>query len=253
VAVPGPDGWRALSGDELGALLADHVLRTRPRTPDDVVVTTIVSSSLLARIAEAAGVAFAEALTGFKWVVRAPAAGQRFVFGYEEALGYCVGEVVRDKDGISAALVAAELVSALAAEGSTVQDRLDELHRRHGVHRTAARSVRLEGADWLRRVTAAMAGLRTTPPAVLAGRPVVSVEDLLPGGRLPTSDVLVWRVDGGRVVLRPSGTEPKLKTYAEAVVPVPDGADLAAARDEAGTTTAALLDAVGELLADAGL
>ncbi len=253
LAVPGPDGWRALTGDELGVLLADHLLRTRPRTADDVVVTTVVSSGLLARIAEDAQVAFADALTGFKWVVRAPAPGQRFVFGYEEALGYCVGEVVRDKDGISAALVAAELVAALRGEGATVQDRLDELHRRHGVHHTAARSRRLTGPDWLERVTATMAAVRAAPPVELCGRPVVAVEDLLGGGRLPPADVLIWRVDGGRVVVRPSGTEPKLKSYAEAVVAVPEGADLAAARATAAATAQDLLDAVDQLLVAAGL
>jgi phosphomannomutase len=253
LAVPGPAGWRTLSGDELGVLLADHLLRTRTHTPADVVVTTVVSSSLLARIAEDAGVAFADALTGFKWVVRAPAAGQRFLFGYEEALGYCVGGVVRDKDGISAALVAAELVAVLRAEGATVQDRLDDLDRRHGVHHTAARSRRLAGADWLVRVTAAMAAVRAAPPVELAGRPVVAVEDLLAGGRLPPADVLVWRLDGGRVVVRPSGTEAKVKSYAEAVVAVPDGADLAAARAAAAATAEELLDAVDQLLLSTGL
>ncbi|MDP1818398.1 MAG: phospho-sugar mutase [Acidimicrobiales bacterium] len=121
VAVPSRDavgsGWRALSGDELGALLADHLLRQGGCTQDDVVVTTVVSSRLLQRMAEAAGVGYAEALTGFKWVVRAPAPGQRFVFGYEEALGYCAGDVVRDKDGVSAALLSAEVAAELLAEG----------------------------------------------------------------------------------------------------------------------------------------
>ena len=102
---------------------------------------------------EAAGIGYAEALTGFKWVVRAVAPGQRFLFGYEEALGYCVGDLVRDKDGVSAALVAAELAPEVRADGTTIEDRLDELHRRHGVHLTAARSRRIEGADWLARVT----------------------------------------------------------------------------------------------------
>jgi phosphomannomutase len=251
VAVPARAGWRPLTGDELGVLLADHVLRTTAREPGDVVVTTIVSSSLLARLAEAVGVAHAEVLTGFKWVVRAPRPGQRFVFGYEEALGYCVGDVVRDKDGISAALVAAELVATLRAEGRTVQERLDELHRRHGVHHTAARSWRLAGADWLACVTAAMAAARAAPPVELAGRAVAGVEDLLaPGSPLPPSDVLVWHLDGGRVVIRPSGTEPKLKAYAEAVVPVPEGGDLEAARTAAAAVAGAFLDAVGSRLPD---
>ncbi len=180
VAVPTDGGWRPLSGDELGALLGDHVLRTAERGAGDVVVTTIVSSSLLGRIAAAAGAGYAEALTGFKWVVRAPGPGQRFLFGYEEALGYCVDGLVRDKDGIGAALVAAELVAGLRAQGGTLLDRLDDLHRRHGVHATAARSRRVEGADWLARVTAAMAALRDAPPGG-AGPPAA------PRGRGPAA------------------------------------------------------------------
>jgi phosphomannomutase len=255
LAVPtaGGSGWRALSGDELGALLADHVLRRGGTSATDVLVTTVVSSRMLSRLAEAAGVAYAEALTGFKWVVRAPAEGQRFLFGYEEALGYCVGGLVRDKDGIGAALVAAELVAELRAAGLTVEDRLDELHIRHGAHVTAARSRRVEGADWLDRVTAAMAALRAEPPAELAGRSMRSVEDLLGGGRLPPSDVLIWTLDGVRLVVRPSGTEPKLKCYAEAVVPVPDAAKLADARVEARAAVEAVLDAASVRFAALGV
>jgi phosphomannomutase len=254
LAVAIPDGagrWRRLSGDELGALLGDHVLRTTQRRAGDLVVTTVVSSRLLERLADAAGVDFAETLTGFKWVVRAARPGQRLLFGYEEALGYCVDGVVRDKDGIGAALVVAELVAGVQAEGGSLLDRLDGLHRRHGVHLTAARSRRVAGGDWLVRVTAAMAGFRADPPGALAGRHVTAVEDLLGGGRLPASDVLIWTVDGGRVVVRPSGTEPKLKSYAEAVVPV--AGDLDAARAEARGRVDALLDDVEERFAAAGL
>ena len=252
VAVPdGAGGWRRLSGDELGALLGDHVLRTTERRAGDLVVTTVVSSRLLERLADAAGVGFAETLTGFKWVVRAAQPGQRLLFGYEEALGYCVDGIVRDKDGIGAALVVAELVAGVQAEGGSLLDRLDELHRRHGVHLTGARSRRVAGADWLERVSAAMAGFRADPPGVLAGRAVAAVEDLLDGGRLPAADVLIWTVDGGRVVVRPSGTEPKLKSYAEAIVPV--AGDLDAARAEARERVDALLDDVEVRFAAAGL
>ncbi len=127
----------------------------------------------------------------------------------------------------------------------------DELHRTHDVHVTAARSRRVEGADWLDRVTAAMAALRTTPPAAVAGRAVVGVEDLLPGGRLPPSDVLIWTLEGARVVVRPSGTEPKLKSYVEAVVPAGD--DLASARADATVTVQVVLDGVTDLLVALGL
>jgi phosphomannomutase len=253
VAVPDPSlgRWRPLTGDELGALLADHLLR-HGTAPDDVVVTTIVSSRLLSKLAAAAGVGYAESLTGFKWVVRAPEPGRRFRFGYEEALGYCVGDVVRDKDGISAALVAAELAATLRAEGRTLVDRLDEICRSHGVHVTRQRSIRLTGSDWLVRVTAAMAALRTDPPTEIAGRSVVEVEDLLPGGRFEPSDVLILTLDGARLVVRPSGTEPKLKCYAEAVAPV-QGDDVAAARAAASAVVDEVLAAIEADLRRLGL
>ena len=255
VAAPmGPHGrWRPLTGDEVGALLADHLLRTRPHDDGDVVATTVVSSRLLARLAAAAGVAYVEVLTGFKWVARAPGPGRRLLFGYEEALGYSVDDMVRDKDGITAALVAAELVASLKAQGLTLQDRLDELHRRHGVHCTASRSLRVGGADWLDRVTAAMASLRQRPPGDIAGHPVVGVEDLLSGERLPPSDVVIWTVAGGRVVVRPSGTEPKIKCYAEAVEPLGVDGDLAAARTAAESRVTTLLEAGLDRLGDLGL
>jgi phosphomannomutase len=254
VAVPDPSapgGWRALTGDELGALLADHLLRRGGHTADDLVATTVVSSRLLSKLAAAAGVAYGEALTGFKWVVRTPQAGQRFLFGYEEALGYCVGTLVRDKDGVTAALVAAELVALLKAEGRTVLGRLDEVFRAHGAHVTRQQSVRLAGSDWLARVTSAMASVRATPPTEVAGRRVVEVEDLLEGTRLPPSNVLIWTLDGARLVVRPSGTEPKLKVYAEAVVAVDD--DVASARAAAGVVVDEVIAGATELLAANGL
>jgi phosphomannomutase len=255
VAVPDPSaagGWRALTGDELGTLLADHLLRQGGHSADDVLATTVVSSRLLSKLAAAAGVAYGEALTGFKWVVRTPTEGQRFLFGYEEALGYCVGTLVRDKDGVSAALVAAELVASLKADGRTLVDRLDEVFRRHGAHVTRQHSIRLTGSDWLQRVTAAMASVRATPPTEVAGRRVVEVEDLLAGTRLPPSNVLIWTLDGARLVVRPSGTEPKLKVYAEAVVPVADD-DVASARAAARAVVDEILAAATALLAGHGL
>jgi phosphomannomutase len=255
-AVPDPSaagGWRALSGDELGAVLADHLLRRGGHTPDDTLVTTVVSSRLLEKLAHAAGVAYAESLTGFKWVVRAPTGSQRFLFGYEEALGYCVGELVRDKDGITAALVAAELAAELRAEGSGLLERVHDIFRTHGAHVTRQRSIRIAGGDWLDRVTAAMGALRAEPPRTVGTRAVLAVEDLLRGGRLPPSDVLIWTLDGARLVVRPSGTEPKCKCYAEAVIGVPDGGDVRAARAEAAAVVDEVLDAVAALLAERGL
>jgi phosphomannomutase len=253
VAIPVDDGWRALTGDEIGVLLADHLLRTGQHGADDVVATTVVSSRLLEKVAHRAGVAYGESLTGFKWVVRTPGPGQRFAFGYEEALGYCVGELVRDKDGITAALVTAGLAAQLRAAGSSIAERLDEIARAHGVHHTRQRSIRVAGRDWLDRVTAAMAQLRAAPPTELAGRAVTHVEDLAVAERFPVpADVLVWTLDGARAIVRPSGTEPKLKCYAEAVVPVGDGG-LRDAREQAAAAVEAVLEDVRTRLVGLGL
>jgi phosphomannomutase len=253
VAIPGraSGGLRALTGDEIGILLADWLLE--PGSGGDrLVVNTVVSSSMLGRLAEARGVAFAETLTGFKWVIR-PALARpelRFVYGYEEALGSCVGTLVRDKDGITAALAFADLVAAEKERGRSVLDRLDDLARELGVHATAQRSIPFEGLDGHARMQAAVDALADAPPGTLIGVPVAQVEDLRRGERLPPTEGIVLRADGLRLVVRPSGTEPKLKCYAEAVVPVagerPD--ELAAARAEGATSVAALLDAAVDLV-----
>ena len=218
LGVPGRDGrWRMLSGDETGVLLGDHLLRTGDR-PDPLVSTTVVSSSMLRAVAAAHGARFAETLTGFKWIVRA---GAGLVYGYEEAIGYCVDpDAVRDKDGIATAVVAADLAATLRAAGSTLLDRLDSLYATHGVHLTRGLTRPLDGG----------------PPAVF-GTP--------PDGwavTRPAADVLVLHRGepgaGDRVVVRPSGTEPILKTYLQ-VVERPDP-DVAAAMVRA----AARLDAL---------
>jgi len=220
VAIPGPDGgWRPLRGDELGVLLADHLIRRGIR---GTYATTIVSSQLLGRLCAARGVPYAETLTGFKWIVRA---AEELAFGYEEAIGYCVAPVlVRDKDGITAALTVAELAAALKAEGRTPADRLDELAAEFGVHATDQLSVRV---DDLAEIGAAMGRARRQPPATLLGAALTAVDDLL-----PENDVLTFRTPAARVVIRPSGTEPKLKAYLEVVEPV-TGGDVPAARERA--------------------
>ena len=185
-----------------------------------------------------------ETLTGFKWLARAALdrPDLRFVYGYEEALGSCVGTLVRDKDGITAALAFAELAAAERQAGRTVRDRLDDLARELGVHATAQRSIRVEGADGLARMTAIVDALAASPPARLAGVAVDEVEDLRLGERLPPTEGVALRGAGVRLIVRPSGTEPKLKCYAEAVVPVAGGVGLAEARDRGRATVAALLD-----------
>ncbi len=242
VAVPTVRGWRMLRGDEVGVLLADHLLRRGVR---GVFATTIVSSSLLGEIARSAGVDFVETLTGFKWIGRVPG----LAFGYEEALGYCVApELVRDKDGISALLRVIELAAELKSMGQTLLDRLDELAVTHGLYATDQLSVRV---DDLGLIDQAMQRLRERPPATLGGFAVEHTDDLSEGGPdLPPTDGLRYRLaEGGRVVVRPSGTEPKLKCYLEVVVPV-DGEDVQAARISA----AGRLDAIRtDLAAAAGL
>ncbi|MEU9358074.1 phospho-sugar mutase [Streptomyces sp. NPDC048301] len=236
VAVPDPsageDAWRMLRGDEVGALLAAHLV---DRGVAGVFAESIVSSSLLGRIAEKAGLGYEETLTGFKWIARVD--GLRY--GYEEALGYCVDpEGVRDKDGITAALLIAELASVLKEKGRTLLDLLDDLAVEHGLHATDQLSVRVED---LSVIADAMRRLREAPPAALAGLPVVSAEDLSRGtDALPPTDGLGYRLTGARVIVRPSGTEPKLKCYLEVVVPVADASALPAARAEAAELLAGI-------------
>ncbi|WP_326562543.1 phospho-sugar mutase [Micromonospora sp. NBC_01796] len=216
VAVRGPDGqWRMLRGDELGILLADRLIR---RGVTGLYATTIVSSSLLRAVCAARGLPYDETLTGFKWIVRAESGNTPLVYGYEEALGYCVApDLVRDKDGITAALTVAELAAGLKAEGRTLLDRLDELAAEFGVHLTDQLSLRV---DDLREIRDAMDRIRTDTPTTLLDAPVTSVQDLL-----PEADVVILRTAAARVVIRPSGTEPKLKAYLEVVAPTdgPDG------------------------------
>lgn len=226
-------GWRLLSGDETGVLLGDHLLRSGAvgggAYVDPLVATTVVSSTMLRAVAAAHGARYAETLTGFKWIVRG---GPGLVYGYEEAIGYCVDpETVRDKDGISAMVLACDLAAGLRAAGRGLLDRLDELSAAHGVHRTEGVSVRLEPAAR----DAAVARLLAAPPA---GWDV----------ERPAPDVLVLRRERERLVIRPSGTEPKLKAYLEVVVPVPTPAELPAARASAEARLDALRAEVARLL-----
>ncbi|WP_328671098.1 phospho-sugar mutase [Streptomyces sp. NBC_00328] len=212
VAVKAGADWRMLRGDEVGALLAEHLVRRGAR---GVFAESIVSSSLLGRIAEGAGLPYEETLTGFKWIARVE--GLRF--GYEEALGYCVDpEGVRDKDGITAALLVTELASELKEQGRTLLDLLDDIAVAYGLHATDQLSVRVED---LSVIANAMRRLREQPPTELAGLAITKAEDLTRGtDRLPPTDGLRYTLDGARVIVRPSGTEPKLKCYLEVVVPV---------------------------------
>ncbi|MEV0119307.1 phospho-sugar mutase [Streptomyces sp. NPDC050844] len=224
--------WRMLRGDEVGALLAAHLVRRGAR---GTFAESIVSSSLLGRIAEKAGLPYEETLTGFKWIARV----EDLRYGYEEALGYCVDpEGVRDKDGITAALLLTELASELKEAGRTLLDLLDDLAVEHGLHATDQLSVRVED---LSLIADAMRRLREQPPTALAGLPVTKAEDLTRGtDKLPPTDGLRYTLDGARVIVRPSGTEPKLKCYLEVVVPVADTSALPGARATATELLAAI-------------
>jgi len=221
-AVQGPHGWQMLSGDEVGALLASHLLKAGKQ---GVYATTIVSSSLLGKLAAAHGQPYEETLTGFKWIGRIPG----LAFGYEEALGYCVDpEHVKDKDGVSALLLLCELAAGAKADGKTLTDLLDDIAAEHGLHATDQLSVRVSDLSQIRD---AMARLRSAPPTALGGLAVENVDDLsLGSAELPPTDGLRYQLaEGARVIVRPSGTEPKVKCYLEVVVPVApeDGVDAA--------------------------
>ncbi|HTT00236.1 MAG TPA: phospho-sugar mutase [Streptosporangiaceae bacterium] len=249
VAVPDPQapgGWRTLTGDQVGALLGAYLLDRTPPGPgpdDRLVVTTIVSSRLLSRIAAAAGAQYAETLTGFKWIVRAGRPGSRFVLGYEEALGYSVGDIVRDKDGIGAALALLGLAARARSGGESLLDAYDALETAHGVHLTA--QVTFDTAA----PVDVMARLRAAPPAKLGDAAVIATTDLTGGTRdLPSADVLSYKLAGARVVIRPSGTEPKIKAYFEVVEPLLLGR-LGQARRAAAARLEPLREAVRTLLA----
>ncbi len=244
VAVPGPHGWQMLSGDEVGGLLAQHLLG---RGRDGVYATSIVSSSLLGKMAAAAGQPYAETLTGFKWIGRV----QHLAFGYEEALGYCVDPThVKDKDGVSALMLVCSIAARAKAEGRTLRDLLDDLAREHGLHATDQLSVRMED---LAAIPAVVDRLRDDPPTSLGGLAVEQVDDLSLGSPdvPPTNGLRFTLADQGRVVVRPSGTEPKIKCYLEVVVPVEDTED---GVDAARISAVGRLDAIrSDVQAAAGL
>lgn len=220
---PSRSGWQMLRGDEVGALLAAHLLG---KGKQGVYAQSIVSSSLLGKMAASAGQPHQETLTGFKWIGRIPG----LAFGYEEALGYCVDpEHVKDKDGVSALLLVCEMAALVKAQGRTLRSVLDDIARTHGLHATDQLSVRFTD---LAQIPATMARLREAPPTSLGGLAVERLDDLSLGTPdLPPTDGLRYSLaDGARVIVRPSGTEPKIKCYLEVVVPVgddPEGVDAA--------------------------
>lgn len=254
VAIRKDDTYVSLSGNEVGAILgADALEQDQKRAASEkgqgapLVITTLVSSTMLARMAKNFGAEYAETLTGFKWIAntameRNAKEGTRFLFGFEEALGYSVGPLVKDKDGVSAAAHLVAIASELLADGKTLLDRLDDLEVEHGVCEGGQWSVVLPGEAGKRKIAAAMESLRAQAPDRLDGSPVVEVTDLLAGtvvrndeqsaATMPKSNVLVFKSeDGTRLTVRPSGTEPKIKMYLEATSTVSDKDALQSTRE----------------------
>ncbi|WP_291280290.1 phospho-sugar mutase [Galactobacter sp.] len=237
-AIPTPDGWRQLRGDEVGVLLGEHVLdrAVADGVTNPVLANSIVSSRQLSALCAARGVEHEATLTGFKWIARVPG----LVFGYEEALGYCVApELTHDKDGISATVVLAELAQGLKHRGSSVLEALDAAAVRDGVYLTeqvAIRVAELSERDVL------LGRLLSSTPAALGGSPVVAAENMEDGldGLAPTAGLRLLLEDNTRVIVRPSGTEPKLKSYLEVIEPVSGAGDLARARAAAAEKIAAV-------------
>lgn len=272
VALPSstsPTGFVQLTGNQVGVLLGHYLLTgglrsvehaVKPKVGEPLVIASIVSSPMLGVVAHALGAQYDEVLTGFKWIAnraldRKKKSGDSFVFGFEEALGYTVGELVRDKDGISAAVLFAELTAVLRASGTTVLAHLEGLYRRYGLFVSSQVNLTRKGASGLAELRAIMQRLRENPPWTIGDHPVASVRDYLrqvtttSDGTtrpldLPQSDVLAFELaSGSRVIARPSGTEPKAKFYFDVREPIRGDEPLAAAEARAAETMKKLADA----------
>ncbi|MBX3225745.1 MAG: phospho-sugar mutase [Labilithrix sp.] len=271
VALPdGKDGFVQLTGNQVGVLLGHYLLTGGLASTDHaltpagggapLVIASIVSSPMLGVIAEALGAKYDEVLTGFKWIAnrameRKAKNGDTFVFGFEEALGYTVGELVRDKDGVSAAVIFGELTAVLRQRGTTVLAHLEGLYRRYGLFVSSQVNVTRKGAEGLKELRAIMQKLRDAPPMKIGDHDVVSVRDFFhqtttaaDGTKtpldLPKSDVLAWQLaSGSRVIARPSGTEPKAKFYFDVREPIQGNEPLPTAEHRAAATMKSLSDA----------
>jgi phosphomannomutase len=263
VAVPlasSPSGYLQLTGNQVGVLLGHYLLTERPAPAKKaLVIASIVSSPMLGAIAGKRGVRYEETLTGFKWIanraMELEGEGCAFVFGYEEALGYSVGDVVRDKDGISAALIFAELAATLRTKGQTVLGALEAIYRQYGLFVSSQVSITKKGADGAAQIKAMMAKLRASPPSKVGTHDVFATSDFEAQTRrdsaglttplsLPKSNVLSYELQGGsRIIARPSGTEPKIKFYFDVREEMRPGEPLADAEARAGSTMKALADA----------
>lgn len=256
---------KMLTGNEIGVLLGHYTLTQGEQDGRRLVVTSIVSSPQLGEIARAVGAEYGEVLTGFKWIAHEALSRPecRFVFGYEEALGYSVGEVVRDKDGVSAAVVFADLAAWCQSRGQTVAGYLEEIQREHGLFLSGQRNFTFPGAAGLEVIQAIMQGFRTRPPSSIGAHAVVVSRDYqkrerVEGGKAtpltqPASNVLSYELEGGsRVTVRPSGTEPKIKYYLDLKEKLAPGEDVNAARERGQQRMQALGDALVALAKERG-
>jgi phosphomannomutase len=221
-------GWRMLRGDEVGIILGYYIATVRTDLiKNGAFGNSIVSSSALKKIAGKYGIPFSETLTGFKWLAKIP----NLAFGYEEAIGYCVdSKSVNDKDGLSAALVLAECSGSLKHSGRNLFEYLDEIWNEIGFHRTEAISIRVANIAQTEEI---LGKIRSTPPAEIAGVKVEKIDDLLrpSDDLLPTNGLRLWLADNIRIIIRPSGTEPKLKCYIESVRPTGSEIEKSAAEE----------------------
>ena len=259
VSVPEPGGmWRPLTGNQIGSLLAEFLLNANS---EGTAINSVVSSPLLGVIAKRHGTTWAQTLTGFKWVCNAAfdledQGKGEMILGYEEALGYSVGTIVRDKDGISAAVAFAMLAADAAGDGATVLDRLGDLYRTYGIWVSTQVSIRREGAAGIGEIAAAMDALRNDPPTELAGYAIVGTTDFSvdaesrPRYLGATNLIELDLGDSGRVLARPSGTEPKLKVYVDLSGPFPDSGDWVGAEHRLTETAKGVAQTLGDWLAE---
>jgi phosphomannomutase len=258
VAVRGEDGFELLSGNDIGVLMADDLLTQGPAADKRVVISTVVSSPMLGPVAAAHGARWEQTLTGHKWIqnraLELTKEGFAYVFGYEEALGYAPSPAVRDKDGISSALRIADLAARLAAQGETLLDARDRLWRQHGFFAGRQVSIRFEGGDAQAQMQATVDRYRDEPPSEIGGQRVLRMLDLerqvqwsptgvTPFTELPPNNVVMFELDGGhRAMLRPSGTEPKLKYYFYATASPSTGESLEEAKQQARDVLARMVE-----------